>query len=415
MNNIIKLAIEKQYVISKLKKEAKLLHREQPEQSLMACQDFIAREHGYLHWHELHTLVKNKLLNIHKNNLITNNKNDLYIGTDSLIKQKLYLEPNFGKLYIYQNEETRAFSSQLFKNILNNKKSQLIYCYNNDNELVNNLEDYSKQLNIKLYHIDFINNDSNFYFDLNNMSSGSLTQLLYSLVISINGSGSDMWAGRAVSFIAALNMALVYMSDYGEIELTPQFIMDSLQYSNIVTLSNRKDFPHHIQAALKAYLRSLDTFGNYDSILEHHGHLQMQYMKVLGNITHNHSKLFEKNSKKHRFSEIIQSQGAYIIVAKFPNSTNNIHSEKNFCFNLFSEYWKTHWEKFNTHVEKSNLIFSSYFCADNIGQINMRLPSDRLSQPINFITIDSHTNIQSYSDQSTTMITPLNNEQIIIK
>lgn len=366
MKQTIKLLIEKQYIISKLKKEAKLLHRENPQQSLMICQDLIAQKHGYLHWHELHTLIKNRLLNINNNNLITTNSklpNHIYLGIDSLIKQKLYIEPNFMQMFIDNNQENRTFSSSLFKEILTKNKSQFIYCYNNDSSgVVNDLETYAKELNIKIYHMDFINQESKLYFDFKDISSGTLTELLVALVIGINGSGSDMWAGRAISFISALNMALVYMKNNGEIELTPQFIMDSMIYTNIVKLSNREDFPHHIKAALKSYLKSLSYFDTHDSILEQHGHLQMQYMKVLGMIIHEHSQLFEKNNKKHMFNEVIQSEHQYIIIVKFPNFESNFNK---FCFDLFFEYWKTNWNKFNYNLEKNKINIPSYFCVED--------------------------------------------------
>jgi len=419
MKDTIKRLIEKQYIISKLKKEAKLLHRENPQQSLMICQDLIARKHGYLHWHELHTLIKNKLLNLNNNAFINTNSqlpHQLYLGTDSLIKQKLYIEPNFTRMLIDSNQETRTFSSSLFKEILTKNKSQLIYCYkdNGSSGVVNDLEGYAQELNIKIYHMDFINKESDLYFDFKDISSGTLTELLVALVVGINGSGSDMWAGRAISFISALNMALVYMRNNGEIELTPQFIMDSMIYTNIVEFSKREDFPNHIKAALKSYLKSLNSFKTYDSILEQHGHLQMQYTKVLGMIINEYSYLFKKNNKKNVFNQIIQSEDQYIIIAKFPNFKSNFNK---FCFDLFFEYWKTNWNKFDYNVEKNNISLSSYFCVDSIGEINMNLPSDRLSQPINFISIDSIKNVDSYSIkyESITNITPLDNNQIIIK
>lgn len=420
MKDTIKLLIEKQYIISKLKKEAKLLHRENPQQSLMMCQDLIAQKHGYLHWHELHTLIKNRLLNLNENPLVTTDSkipHKIYLGIDSLIKQKLYIEPNFTRMLIDKNQETGTFISSLFKEILTKNKSQLIYCCKDsgDSRIENDLEVYAREANIKIYHMDFINQQSELYFDFKDISSGTLTELLYNLVIGINGSGSDMWAGRAISFISALNMALVYMRNNGEIELTPQFIMDSMMYTNIVELSKREDFPNHVKAALKSYLKSLSSFKNHDTILEQHGHLQMQYMKVLLTIQYKCSHLFEENDNKHEFHKVIQSEHPYIIIAKFPNIESNFNNK--FFFALFFEYWKTNWNKFDYNVEKNKMSINSYFCVDVIGEINMNLPSDRLNQPINFINIDSIKNADSYSIkyESIIKITPLDGNQIIIK
>ena len=53
----LKDLINQQFIISKLKKEAKIFKQNNPQYNLMQSQDIIAQQHGFLHWHrsEEHT------------------------------------------------------------------------------------------------------------------------------------------------------------------------------------------------------------------------------------------------------------------------------------------------------------------------------------------------------------------------
>jgi hypothetical protein len=57
-------------------------------------------------------------------------------------------------------------------------------------------------------------------------SSGMITELQISLMDDSTGGGADMWKGRAIAFISALNKPMCYFRDKGYLLLEPNSYMD---------------------------------------------------------------------------------------------------------------------------------------------------------------------------------------------
>lgn len=149
MNNGIKEFINKQYIISKLKKEAKLLQRQNPQQGLMECQNKVAQQHGYLHWHELHSFVKHQYEQTTNSKFLTFEKDkNFLLGKDEILQQKIYLDTLFHRINIKNNSFSQNLISHLTQSILE-KKQLTTYLLSYRNERIFKFKKFYRTKGIK--------------------------------------------------------------------------------------------------------------------------------------------------------------------------------------------------------------------------------------------------------------------------
>ncbi len=399
MNNNIKEFINKQFIISKLKKEAKILQRQNPLLSLMECQNKVAQQHGYLHWHELHTFVKkqyeqsvnSKCLNFVKNN-------NFLLGKDDILQQKIYLEPLFNRINIKNNNFAPNFIRNFTTSILEKNNSQLIYCHTGTNEALNlkgTIEQQALKNNIPLYYLSFTSQNTQETISLNfsQLSAPSLTELLLQGVTRYEDNESEKWVTKAISLLSSLSMALVYLRDKGEITLKPEVIQDNLSLSAILTLYKRTDLPNHIHTALKYYLSSvvgldLTTQHISDFVREQHGFLQMQYIKILGNLNV-YPQVFGGNNI--HLEEVLNSQKKFVLIVNFPNFEETYQNKQDH-FHIFMYLLKSSFKQYS--IDKNAHDWNKYVLLAKMPKTNLNLPIKFNIVPVNYIFLDE----QNYSE-----------------
>lgn len=384
----INALIEQQLIISKLKKQAKIFKKNNPNFTLMQCQDLVAQQHGYLHWHELHTLLKKKLTLLHSNQIFSLEKNNgLLLGKDSVLDKPVYLSQDYRKFHIAKNNYSNSFAFNLFEQIIE-KQSKFIYCYKEDNvELKNKIKDYAQNKNIPVYTLSFNKKNNNLSINFNGMGSGSITELFVRCILEHEDEDADMWKGRAISMGSSLFMALVYLRDTGEIQLTPDVIRHYLMFDNFVSLYKREDLPKHVHAALKAYLFNLPEFEldkkPTDTTLEMHGYLQMQYTKALGLMVDCYGFVF--NDRYTSVLEVLQKQEKFVLFVELTHYEYTNDTLFNIFFSMFIQSFVFHF------YEPQLKNFYYYFLLDDI-QANLNLPSKLLSAQVSFLVMNNFEN-----------------------
>ena len=122
---------------------------------------------------------------------------------------------------------------------------------------------------------------------IKNGNAGEIVEALVGYFTKAND-GNTMWDGRAISMVSAVMGALVFLRKDAEfkIDLNRELVADYLGLENVVLLSKRENLPSYITQSLTAYLRSLpgyqkDAFEQHETVLDHHGYLQMQFTRLL--------------------------------------------------------------------------------------------------------------------------------------
>ncbi len=379
----LKEIVSQQLVISKLKKEAKIMRRITPQSSLMECQNIIAQKHGFKHWHELNKIVKNRLLKFEGDD-------EFYLG-NKVLPQYAHIKNNFQSLHIEKSKYSKELSLSLFEGIIEKENSQFIYCRTNEDDIYTDIKKYSESNNVKFYELTFMSGTgvtNNINLSLAGLSSGSLAELFFSLIIYDEDANSESWKHLAISLISSLMMALVYMRDNDEIKLTFNDVEHYILYDNFLKLLNRSDFPKHIKDGLMYYQKALrdGDVGNLDeiSVLEKHGYLQMQYMKVLMLLSNCYGYLFGEKYP-FNFNDIMDSKDKYILVVHFPNFEVSL-SEMERIFHTFFFLWKNSLS--NYVFDKQRIKYSTYIFFESPPRINLNMPVKLLNIPVNFIIHD---------------------------
>lgn len=428
----IRTAINQHFVISKLKKQAKILHREQPEYSLMECQNKIAQNYGYLHWHELYTGIKNNLLKFQNIKHITTEKHDnLYIGKEELSNKDIYLNRYFNQVNIFDNQHTFGLLNTLCNNILDHNNTAFIYIKQKHNtDLNEHLTNYSTSNNIPIYKLSFLpNNDSNsIYFDFSNLSSGVIIEML--LRLFKNDDHGNMWTSRAINMAAHVLSALTYLKSVGKFDLTPNNILNALNLDYIINMYNTEEFPSHIKSGLKTYIHNLPGYDvnkevQNESIYILHDWLQMQFTSRLNYLDTIYPYMFEKKNNTIEFSKLLEKQKKFILIVDLNKEGDSIHYNNDLhCFtslfmNAFNRYHgNSTIEKAYKNEMQNQIKYYAYLMLDNINSLNDLEHVNPLSNlnkhnplrlPVNTIFVDHNTHTQGID------IVPMEDQHIIIK
>lgn len=347
--------IDSNPAINDFKRKAKILHKNLKQDykskkktdfiSLRQCQDLVAQQHGYKHWHEFHTNIKNIYIekkdsyffkyeiNSKKPNFKSGNS-PINIGYNNTLGLQAWIDQNkmLDHMFIQGSDACRnEIEMHIIKQLINEGQNIIYMDGNGENEQTKKIIEYAKKAGREkdIRTLSFMTNykkteNSNWYFPTNlPFTSGAMTEIIYSM---LDNNTNDFWKGIAISLLSSVLMALVYMRDKKELILTFAVIRKFLELENILILSKRQDFPNHIQKALKTYLHTTimykeESIVQKDSVLEQHGYLQMQFVRILNMFADVYSHLFQGGLKIDEASERLlelSNNKKFIFIVKYP-------------------------------------------------------------------------------------------------
>lgn len=332
--------IDNNPIVLDFKRKSKVLFKKIKESvnkdiTLRACQDLVAQQSGYKHWHEFHTQIKRKYEENSKEvkeiffkkipqNYIDygySNELGLHLGLKSLNDNTLII-----------GENRKNINIKLVKqSILNNE--HVIYM-DGECENINEIEDFAisagRQKDIKI--ISFLPEKDNFKYTTIPRNLPFMSDVLSELIISIIIENEDddiiPWKAQLHLFAYAIIKALVHMRDNNNLVLDFNSIYEHIHFNKVVKLSKDVDnLPQNIITLLEQYLFLLPQYNpniieQSESCMETHGYLEMQFNKMFAFITNDYSHLFSKNPDL-QYSDLIGSNKNLIIIIKFPKFSNS--------------------------------------------------------------------------------------------
>jgi len=152
---------------------------------------------------------------------------------------------------------------------------------------------------------------SNTMSPLATASVNSILNLVVSLLGSQGAGGGDIWRQRAISLLESIVPTLVWLRDNRGMLLNFAKLREAMQLETIIHRSRDTEIPPEIRSGLIGYLKDLpgykETYFNDQGeemgketdkssiakIREQHGYLQMQYTRVLQNLTGTYGAIFQ--------------------------------------------------------------------------------------------------------------------------
>jgi intracellular multiplication protein IcmO len=365
LSNSIDTLISNNPTVNDFKRKAKVLHNKLKEDykakkktdfiPLRQCQDLVAQQYDYKHWHEFHTTIKKLYLQKKDNHFF---KYDINSQTPTFSSGKrpinMGYNPKLGLQGWYDQDHLlvhsfiegssnfrQAAELHIIKQLMKEGQHIVYMSGENNTQHIDNIITEAKKAGREndLRILSFMTpsqrmntmEQMKWYLPKNlPFSSGQLTEILISLM-DFNGVHEEtgkMWKGRAISLMSSLIMALIYMRDNKEVILDFALIREYLIFKNLVSLSKRKDLPIHVVKSLHTYLNFLPNYVHNsttqpDSVLEQHGYLQMMFTKMLGALDDSYHYLFkgdiEVSKAQEQINELYGSEKKLIFIIDFPN------------------------------------------------------------------------------------------------
>lgn len=329
-DNIEKL-IENNPQMRDIKRQAKTLYKQlKPYQSisLIECQERIVKTHGFKHWHEFHTNIKNlyKLHQIEYIHYVNDFKSgNLIWGFSEALNQ--YASTNIKHLISTvsltgQYAERNQVELHLLKQLIDSGSHVLYMDGNSDSTYTNKIKqlaiDAGREKDIR--HISFMTawQKSTNWFLPENLPYGSaaLTEMIYPL---LKNDSNEMWKGKAISLISAVMMALTYMRDTEGFILNFKTMKPYFELQEIEALQS-KTLPSHIAAALRTYLKTIHSF---KGAIEIHTMLRDKVWDAIALIGQSYSHLFkgnqDGNAAKEHLNDLFGINKHYIFIVEFPD------------------------------------------------------------------------------------------------
>ena len=159
---------------------------------------------------------------------------------------------------------------------------------------------------------------------MGNSSSGVLIELIISLMDDASG-GSDMWKGRAISFVSALTRPLTYLRDRGYLNLSPEKYLEYFELSVIEELvwEHKGKYGENfdvIVAPLRSYLITLPGYQKSKikkqetKTLEQHGYIVMQLTRVFNDLTFNYGHIFKTKVGDVDFFDVVVNRRLLVVL-----------------------------------------------------------------------------------------------------
>lgn len=139
-------------------------------------------------------------------------------------------------------------------------------------------------------------------------SGPMLIELLSGMLDDSGGSGGDMWAGRAMAFIAAITRPLTYLRDRGYIQLSPASYIQYMELSEVEKLLFKHDGIYgpkfdEVLLPLLSYIISLPGYdtaridkGQEQKTNEQFGFITMQLTRAINDLSYNYGHIFGSNT-----------------------------------------------------------------------------------------------------------------------
>ena len=166
-------------------------------------------------------------------------------------------------------------------------------------------------------------------------SSSMLSQLVVSLMDSGKGGGSDsdMWKGRAISFVEALMKMLVAMRDEGQILLDANVIRNYFKLERLEQIVLDKKFPLDdnrtvpldgvpsvVIEPLKNYVDNLPgfnpakKFNQAGEVREQHGFITMQLTRVFSSLADAYGHIIRTNLAEVDFKDVVLNRRILVVL-----------------------------------------------------------------------------------------------------
>lgn len=354
--------------VNDFKRQAKVLHKKLKEEyqsknkivfiPLRQCQDLVAQQHGYKHWHEFHTMIKKLYQNKQESLSIKyahnkplqfdSNLEPIHIGYNSELGMQSWLDQDSLKKHVFLegSAERSNLELRLIEATIKNG-DHIIYMGSSSSD-INNI----KELAIKagrekdIRTISFMTNymkteKTNWYFPKNlPYSSVGITELILSL-IDDHTMNNRMWKGYAISLVSSVMMALVYLREKGEIVLSFDTMVEYFSLKKVEQLYSRKDLPLHINKALHTYLLSLPNYQfleaqQNNTVIEHNGYMYMVIAQILGRLNDNFKYLMKggenQEQSQNKFNELYGGQESLIFLITYPNYNTSTEELFSICY-----------------------------------------------------------------------------------
>lgn len=166
-------------------------------------------------------------------------------------------------------------------------------------------------------------------------SSSMLSQLVVSLMDSGTSAGgdSDMWKGRAITFVEALMKVLVYMRDQGQLLLDANTVrnyfglprLESMVLDKVFIRDNLEPVdisaaPENILEPIKNYLINLPGYDmnrkgkQVSQVLEQHGFITMQLTRVFGSLADVYGHIIRTNLPEVDMKDVVLNRRILVVL-----------------------------------------------------------------------------------------------------
>lgn len=165
-------------------------------------------------------------------------------------------------------------------------------------------------------------------------SSSMLSQLIVSLMDSATGkSDSDMWKGRAISFVEALMKVLVAMRDAGHILLDANVIRNYFVLERLEAMVLDKIFirdgqdpvslegvPEAVLEPINMYMNNLPGYNRskkgkqVSQVYEQHGFITMQLTRVFGSLADTYGHILRTNLPEVDLRDVVLNRRVLVVL-----------------------------------------------------------------------------------------------------
>lgn len=181
-------------------------------------------------------------------------------------------------------------------------------------------------------------------------SSSMLSQLIISLMDSgsSGNADSDMWKGRAISFVEALMRPLVWMRDQGYLLLEAGLIrkyftldvLEEMLYDKKVIDQNNnvtimpEPLPFEVRDPIENYLATLPGYQKAEKgkqsgkVYEQHGYITMQLTRIFGSLADVYAHIIRTNLAEVDFHDVVLNRRILVVLLpaleKSPDELSNL-------------------------------------------------------------------------------------------
>lgn len=155
------------------------------------------------------------------------------------------------------------------------------------------------------------------------------------LVVSLMGasSGDDMWRGRAIALIESVFPVLVHLRDKEGELLNFATLREAITLKNIIRRSRAESIPEELRFGLQSYLDELPGYNDdyfsddgvpdlinpdkakaINEITQQHGFLQMQFTRILQNLSKTYGPIFRTIISTVDMSDIVLNRRILVVM-----------------------------------------------------------------------------------------------------